>query len=739
MTKRPLCLVCLFLILFLVTGDWLGFPFVRGNPLPDHLKEWIKEHPEGVICGEVKSFRDTEFSQTVSLKEAYLIYKSKKIPIKNITVYLKKREELKPGMYLCVRGVIEELPLPRNPGEFNARQYYACEHMYYSVKKGVVLKKGKEGNVYQTFLLQIREYLNGVLEQTAGEAAPVFSAMVLGEKGELPKETKMRYQMAGIIHILAISGLHISLLGMGFYELLKKAGIGIWGAGFLSLIVMIFYGEMTGESVSAMRAVSMFLIATGAKILGRIYDMMTALSVSAMILLLESPAYLYSTGFLLSFGAVLGVGAVLPVFFKFFGVKNKILKSFMGSVCVQLTTLPVMLWFYGEASVIGIFLNLLVLPTVGIVLVSGVFTALIGCVFPGLAVCIAIPGRLMLFAYDKLCRLGASLTFSTWTPGKPEIWQVVIYYVFLFLLTESMLFFLKKQIKNVHTLRAVKGGVLAILTLVLFVLSRRDRQYMEITCLDIGQGDAIAAHLPTGEVFLVDGGSSNKKNIGQYQLLPFLKNQGISYVNAVFISHTDKDHISGVREILEYMEKGLISLKIGNLILPGISEKPEAWKELKCLAEKAGIQVYTANEGDAFRIGEGEISVLSPEKGALGENVNEDAVVFLFSYKDFHGLFTGDIGEETEKKLLPVLSDVDFLKVGHHGSGYSSSQAFLDKIKPEVSIISCSKSNTYGHPSPETIKRLEKSGSRVEYTMKSGAVTVFTDGKKVGIRCFFPS
>lgn len=206
MTKRPLCLVCLFLMLFLVAGDWLGFPFVRGNPLPDYLKEWIKEHPESVVCGEVESFRDTEFSQTVSLKEAYLIYKSKKNPIKNITVYLKKREELKPGMYLCVRGILEELSLPRNPGEFNARQYYACEHMYYSVKKGVVLKKGKEGNVYQTLLFQIREYLNGVLEQTAGEAAPVFSAMVLGEKGELPKETKMRYQMAGIIHILAISG-----------------------------------------------------------------------------------------------------------------------------------------------------------------------------------------------------------------------------------------------------------------------------------------------------------------------------------------------------------------------------------------------------------------------------------------------------------------------------------------------------------------------------------------------------
>lgn len=136
MTRRPLCLVCLFLMLFLAAGDWLGFPFIRGNPLPDYLKEWIKEHPESVVCGEVESFRDTEFSQTVSLNESYLIYRSKKFPIKNITVYLKKREELKPGMYLCVRGVLEELSLPRNPGEFNARQYYACDHMYYSVKKG---------------------------------------------------------------------------------------------------------------------------------------------------------------------------------------------------------------------------------------------------------------------------------------------------------------------------------------------------------------------------------------------------------------------------------------------------------------------------------------------------------------------------------------------------------------------------------------------------------------------------
>lgn len=736
MTKRPLCLVCLFLILFLLAGDWLGFPLIRGNPLPDSMKEWIKENSESVVCGKVTNFRDTEFSQTVSLNGSYLIYKSKKFPIKNVTVYLKKKEELKPGMYLCVRGIIEELPLPRNPGEFNTRQYYACKHTYYSVKKGEVIKKGKEGNPYRIFLLQIREHLNDVLEENSGEAAPVFAAMLLGEKGELPKETKMLYQMAGIIHILAISGLHISLLGMGLYELLKKAGLGIWSAGFLSLTVMIFYGEMTGGSVSAMRAVSMFLIAAGAKILGRIYDMMTALSVSAIILLLESPAYLYNAGFLLSFGAVLGVGAVLPVFLKVLGIKNKILKNLTGSICVQLTTLPIMLWFYGEVSIIGIFFNLLVLPTVGIVLVSGFFTAFVGCVFPPLAVYVSIPGRLVLFGYNKLCSFGTSLPFCTWTPGQPKIWQAVMYYVLLFTVTGAAGFLIKKEIKNRRKLFIAKAGFITLLMSSIFVVSKRDRQYMEITCLDIGQGDAIAAQLPSGEVFLVDGGSSNKKNIGQYQILPFLKNQGISYVDGIFISHTDEDHISGVREILEYMDKGLISLKIGNLILPGIREKPQAWTELKSLAEKAGIQVHTANTGDVFCIGEGRISVLSPEKGASGENVNEDAVVFLFSYKDFRGLFTGDIGEETEKELLPVLSEVDFLKTAHHGSVHSSCQAFLEKIKPEVSVISCSEDNTYGHPSPETVKRLENAGSRVEFTMKNGAVTVFTDGEKVGIKVF---
>lgn len=732
MTRRPLSIVCLFLLLFLFFGDWLGLSLVRENPLSVHLQQWVKEHPDSVIWGEVTSSCDTEFSQTVYLKKTYLIYKSKKFPIKNVKVFLKEKKEVPAGTYLLLSGKLEEVPNPCNPGEFNSRQYYACQHTYYFLKKASIKKRISGKKEFAQFLCDLRKHFEEILGETTGEDAPVFSAMVLGEKGELTEEIRLRYQMAGVIHILAISGLHISLLGMGLYEILKKTGLGIPASGIVALMIMVMYGEMTGGSVSAIRAIFMFLLAIGARILGRIYDMITALSISAMMLLLESPAYLYDAGFLLSFCAVLGVGIVFPAIRKVTGVKSKIGKGIVASVSVQLTTLPLMLWFYGEVSLTGIFMNILVLPTVGAVLISGVLAALLGTVSIVIGTGAAIPGRVILWVYEKISMCVCKLPFSTWTGGKPALYQVLLYYMILLFFIAVSGFWVKKGKQGIFLLALS----VFLVILAVWVIGRRNPAHLEITCLDIGQGDAIAVQFPTGEVFVVDGGSSSKKKVGEYQLLPFLKSQGISYIDAIFISHTDEDHINGVRELLGYMDKGLISLKAGNLILPGISGEPEAWVELKELAEKADVHVQAVNSGSVFRIGNGKITVLSPERGATGEDVNEDAIVFLLEYREFQGLFTGDIGEKTEKKLLSKLKDMDFLKVGHHGSRYSSSLSFLEKILPEVSVISCSDSNRYGHPSKDAVERLERVGSQVEYTMKSGAVTVVTDGKNMKVRRF---
>lgn len=502
---------------------------------------------------------------------------------------------------------------------------------------------------------------------------------------------------------------------MGLYNLLKKIGLGIWPAGIFSLGVMLQYGIMTGGSISTMRAVTMFLIAMGARITGRIYDMMTALSVTAMMILLESPAYLLDSGFLLSFGCVLGIGVAAEKICALAGAEKKWTKVLVSSMALQLVTLPVMLKFFGEVSLAGFFLNLLVLPSVGFVLIGGMAALLLGIFCIPAAKLAILPARGLLLFYEYLCSLAGKLRWSTWIGGEPEIWQILVYYVILI----TVLFigqYVKIQIRKekessqrkersgeqekavrwkLCTLRMAAG---ALLTAGILVLGFHPSGKLKVTCLDVGQGDGILVETPDNHHFLIDGGSSSQSDLGRYCLLPALKSQGISYLDGLFISHTDKDHISGAKELLEYMGNGLTTIRAGYLVLPSWKEKPEAWEELSDAAKKAGIKVVTGKKGDELHCGKVSFSILWPEKNATGKDVNEDAMVMELSFGEFQMLFTGDIGADTEKKLLAsgTLEDVDCLKVGHHGSRYSTTEAFLEKIKPELAIISCSSTNTYG-------------------------------------------
>ena len=427
MTKRPLCFLCFLMVLGLGIMNFAGIPLLGGNPLPVTVQDWIEAHPGSVICGEVEQYENTEFSQSVYLKKTYLIYQSKKFSIENVRVFLKKEEDLKPGM----KGTLKRVEEPSNPGGFDSQHYYACRHIYYFMKNAVVRKKTESYSGYRQQLFKVKEKCRQILTESAGEDAPLFCAMVLGDKQDLDPEMRMRYQLAGIVHILAISGLHISILGMGLYNLLKKAGLGIWPAGIFSLGVMLQYGIMTGGSVSTMRAVIMFLIAMGARITGRIYDMMTALSVTAMMILLESPAYLLDSGFLLSFGCVLGIGVAAEKICALAGAEKKWTKALVSSMALQLVTLPVMLKFFGEVSLAGFFLNLLVLPSVGFVLMGGMAALLLGIFSISAAKLVILPARGLLLFYEYLCSLAGKLRWSTWIGGEPEIWQILVYYVFL--------------------------------------------------------------------------------------------------------------------------------------------------------------------------------------------------------------------------------------------------------------------------------------------------------------------
>lgn len=728
MKRRPVCLVCLILLLCMYILDLAGVPLVSGNPLPEKTREWITEHPEAVICGEVQRCQETENSFSVYLSQVLLARGSEQIPIKNVRVFLKNEQKLPAGMIVRISGKLEETEPPGNPGEFDSRQYYACQKIYYFMKNGIIQKKSRSYSAYRQALLDFKEKICNILQIAAPEDAGVFEAMLVGEKSELDQELKFRYQMAGMIHILAISGLHISMLGVGLFQILKLAGGGNILAGMLSLTVMLQYGMLTGGGVSAMRAVGMFLVATGARILGRSYDLLTALALSAILLVLDSPAYLYSSSFLLSFGAVAGLGVTAPVLNDFVASERKLINSFLASFAVQLTTLPLVLSIYGEVSLAGLFLNLAVLPTVGGVLLSGLGCCAVGFFHMGAASLMALPGHILLVLYEKMCIFAGKIPFCTWIGGAPELWQSVVYYGVLAGILGLMWTWKKRK----SVFRKCIAGICTILCICgIFLLGYHPRKNFSVTCLDIGQGDGIVLKLPGGENYLMDCGSTSKKKTAQYQLLPYLKNQGISVLDGIMISHTDADHISGVEEMLEMLEKNLCTVKVRNLLLPDWKTHNDAWKNLENLAKKSGIRIWKVSAGKYIKSGRTEFRFLAPSEAASGDDVNEDGMVLEIRYGKFRGLLTGDIGEKTEKNLLPVLEDVDFLKVGHHGSRYSTCQEFLDKIKPETAFISCSRTNTYGHPSQETIERLEDVGAQVEYTMKNGALTVYTDGEKM--------
>lgn len=737
MHKRPVCCVCVLLMLFLCILDLAGVSIVRGNPLPQKVQQWIEVHPSAVICGEVQHCQDTEYSLSVYLKQVYLTDQSEKIPIRNIRVFLKEniKEDLKTGMIIQVKGELERISAPGNPGEFDQQQYYACQKIYYFMKNAVVQKKSRSYSRYGQALTELREKIAETLQKAAGDKAGIYQAMLLGEKSGLDEDVKMRYQMAGMIHILAISGLHISVLGMGLFSLLKKLSLGNVPAGLISLCVILQYGMLTGSSVSAMRAVSMFVLAVGARILGRSYDLLTALAVSAILLLLDTPAYLYSSSFLLSFGAVAGLGSMAPTLNRLIESENPWVKTLISSLAVQLMTLPVVLRIYGEVSILGIALNLIVLPTVSVVLVCGLCCSLVGVFSIFAAGLVLFPGNFLLVIYEKLCILAGEFPFCTWIGGAPEIWKCGVYYVVLAGGIRGILILHGKWENDEMKIRQ-KGMLLSVVLISVLFLGFRQRNYLSVTCLDIGQGDAIVIQIPGGKNIMVDGGSSSKKNTAAGQLLPYLKNQGISVVDAILLSHTDIDHISGVQELMDLKEKHLTTLRIKYLLLPDWKTPEPVYDELEAKAKRCGISVLKLQQGQKLQFGDATMEILSPEPGAEGTDPNEEGLVMELCYGKFRGLFTGDIGEETEKKLLPRLDDVDFLKVGHHGSRYSSCQEFLDRIRPEAAVISCSESNTYGHPSPETIKRLEQNGIKTMYTMKSGAVTVSTDGGHMWLETF---
>lgn len=686
----------------------------------------------------------------IYLKKAILIRSgsTKNYPIRNIkcTGKEEKINSLREGMHVRLEGMLVLPELPRNPGQFNRRIYESGKKIDFYLENPTVLEvKEQRSGVREVVEIWKTEMMNRCEKIYQDEEAGILEAMLFGEKSELSGNIKELYQAAGISHVLVISGLHISLLALAVAGILRRLGFPMPVWVILSVGVLAGYGILIGQPTTAVRALLMFFVLQGARLLGRSYDLLSALAFAGILMLLDNPDLILDGGCRLSFCAVIGVGWYVSEknkIFRSIGEKEKrknrgkggkgssagaILENIRAGWYLWLFTLPVMLDTFYQVSVVGLLWNLVAIPLLPVIIASGG----LGVVLAGwnifLGSLAGSPAYGMLQLYQEIGNISEKLPVGMWTPGQPSKPVIAGYYlvIFLLVLVEKQLI---KREKRWKIRKIFPGMELCSMLLLLLLMAHPWQQREKITFLDVGQGDASLLQ-SGGQTLLLDGGSTSQKNVGTYVILPYIKQQGISCLEAVVLTHTDQDHINGVTEVLEEGKKGWLTVK--NLMYPYWMEGTEQGKQLKKLAEEAGASCRKIRAGDRLTIGKAEAVVLYPKEQEKIAEPNAGSLVLFWKWEGVRAMFTGDLPEEKERELLQNLPACEILQVGHHGSATSTCREFLEQVQPSLAVISCAMKNRYGHPSPDTVDRLKKTGCEIRYTMKSGAITIRKRGREV--------
>lgn len=661
--------------------------------------------------------------------------------IKEVMVYLEEQTPvpLQVGMTIRADGSFSRPRRASNPGQFDQQAYYRGINVsaLFFAAEIAVLEAGH--SPYFQGLLKARQFLSGLLERYADEQdAGIYKAAVLGEKQDLDQEIKRIFQRTGIAHILAISGLHLSLLGMGLYRMIRKTGLGFGAAGILSALLMVSYAWLTGGSYSAVRALLMMGMFFLASYLGRTYDLLTGMAAALLLLAVKQPFLLTLGGFQLSFGAVFGIGYMGRRLIFIFGVQQGWKQSILVSVGIQLATFPVLLWHYFQYPVYGIWLNFLVVPLMGYVIYSALAGMALGVAVPDTAAADFAfgPGHYLLNWFEWISSRFDRLPFSQLCWGRPQKLQVVCYYV---LLMGALAWLGAAGGKTAgRKSRAAAAGMILLSVLCLAPLPWKG---IRTFFLDVGQGDGIVllvrdTYLSDTRAVLIDGGSSSEKRLGENCLEPFLKSQGIRKLDYAIVSHGDQDHISGLRYLLTESR----DIRVEKVVLPLGAKAAGTEERLIQEAARHGADIYYMKQWDKLSVGGLELLCLYPgeEPGRVETDRNQHSLIFTARYGAFGMLFTGDADAMGEEKMIEAvkqagreqaLTGVRLLKIAHHGSKHSSHNVFLEYLDPAYGVVSYGAGNSYGHPHQETLDRLAENGITLFETAKTGAVTFTSDGK----------
>ncbi len=703
------------------------------------LCKFVESSDDGVygrFVGQVKDVRCTKNGWRATLAVVSLQAGEARAAGDGLLLYIEETPTFAPGDWLLGEGDVYAFAPATNPGQFDQRAYYGAMKLD-AWCRPARLKVQKEGNLFLAKqLYALRRYLVECLDAVGqmGDASgwqemvSILQGMLLGERALVGEESTEAFELGGISHLLAISGLHISMIGMSMFRALKKRlGLPYGAAVFASAVIVLTYCAMTGRTASSARALYMFVVMLVGEMLERPYDMMSACALAGLFVLAESPLLLFQAAFQLSFLAIVGIGLLQPAIVKITQVGEKGASLWVGAAA-QLAVLPVLAWHFYEFTAAGLWMNLLVLPVTPFLAGVGFAGMAVSCLSVRAGAIVLMPVYYMLEAIQVLCHWIGELPGMQVCLGRPTA-SALLGYVGFWGIVIGLGGRLRgrrpgkwARLRQTLLIAAAIGSV--------FLLGHRSAAGLQMTILDVGQGDGILLQLPTGETVMIDGGSSDVKQVGEYRLAPCLAYYGVDQVDFWIVTHVDADHTSGLKALVE------AGFPVRQILISDAESAEGAHGAWEAWAEVQGVDVQRVSAGQGLHVGEVKLTCLYPAAGAYVEEENDTSLVLWLEYGEFAALLTGDLGETYEDAVIQQLvrrpKQQVLLKVGHHGSQYSTSEALLEALQPTWAVISCGARNRYGHPHAALVERLE-AACTVLSTPKSGAIQVETDGQRVEV------
>ena len=622
---------------------------------------------------------------------------------------------------------------PRNPGGFDTRRWVLTEGavLQASVSRGTDLRLLHRGEAsFATRLLsEVRASMHAIIASLFVPAhAAVMNGLLLGDRSGIDEETLTDFRRAGIMHILAVSGLHAGIVLSLFFLPLERTPFPLRAA--LSLAALWGYAAVTGFAPPVTRAALMATLLLGGTLVQRPGSSVNALAVAAAAILLADPLALLGLSFQLSFGAVLGIllfhdriqrtlSGLVPRRLRG-RLSDAVLALLALTLAAQSLTLPLLAGSFGEISVAGLLTNLIAVPLVFVVVSCGLLAVLAAPLCAAVADLLAATAAGALDLVVLSSDLLSALPFAVIAvPALPALAWILYVSIVVYLSATPGRMRQKLVIVVLLIAAATAAGALA---------PPPAPERLRVTFFDVGQGDAILVEIPGQPPWLIDAGPGDERgNSGSMVILPALRAAGIDRLGALVVTHPDNDHAGGAPAVLR-------GVRVDSLFVSCTWPEHGDAGAVLAAARERGTGKRTLHAGERFRAGEtAHLYVLSPSDGGC-EPSNDNSLVLLLIYGKTRFLFTGDAEAEAERRMVArydAFLRADVLKVGHHGSTTSTSPAFAMKVKPRHAVISVGRNNRFNHPREEILTRLRLVGAKIHRTDLDGAIGFESDGRKV--------